>query len=292
LLFTNEGVPFTPSHAVNHGRRYRYYVERSLLVPETDKGKSGAPRLNDGGNSIQTKGWRLPAHQIEQLVLKQVAAFLRDRSALLDALRPKQKSPDFVAAVLARASKLADACEAGSFASQLELVAAIAQRIIVGQDKVTIEINRDALADHLLGHEACPASQAKNHQPITIEVPLRFRRRGVESKLVVLDQQHQPCEPDANLVKVLARAHEWFGRIVRGESSGVGDIARVEQLNRAYVIRMLRLAFLAPEIIKTMLQGRQPIELTAKRLISSALKIPLLWTDQMAFDRFVGRQPS
>ena len=37
LLFTAEGVPFTPSHAVNHGLRYRYYIERSLLTPETAK---------------------------------------------------------------------------------------------------------------------------------------------------------------------------------------------------------------------------------------------------------------
>ena len=42
LLFTAEGVPFTPSHAVNHGRRYRYYVERSLLTAEADKGKHQA----------------------------------------------------------------------------------------------------------------------------------------------------------------------------------------------------------------------------------------------------------
>jgi site-specific DNA recombinase len=54
-------------------------VERSLLTPEAEKGKSGAPQLNDSGNGFQTRGWRLPAHQIEQFVLKQVAGFLRDR---------------------------------------------------------------------------------------------------------------------------------------------------------------------------------------------------------------------
>ena len=78
LLFTAEGVPFTPSHAVNHGRRYRYYVERSLLTPEV---KSNAPQPNDSGNGVQTRGWRLPANEIEQFVLRQVAAFLRDRVA-------------------------------------------------------------------------------------------------------------------------------------------------------------------------------------------------------------------
>ena len=125
LLFTAEDVPFTPSHAVNHGRRFRYYVERSLLTPEAHKEKSGAPQLNGSGNGLQAKGWRLSAHQIEQLVLKQVTAFLRDRGTLLDAIRCKRKSPNLISALLARASELADTCEAGSPASQLEIVASL-----------------------------------------------------------------------------------------------------------------------------------------------------------------------
>ena len=163
--------------------------------------------------AFQTKGWRLPAHEIEQLVLKQVAAFLRDRGALLDALRFKRKSPDLVSAVLARASKLADGCESGSFASHLEIVAALVRRVTIAQDQVTIEIDRDGLAERLLDQKASLNSRAKDRRPILIEVPVRFRRRGVEAKLVVLDQQQPASEPDANLVKALARAHEWFGRI-------------------------------------------------------------------------------
>ncbi len=113
LLFTAEGVPFTPSHAVNHGRRYRYYVERPLLTPQAVKEKSTRRHSNGDANGFETKGWRLPAHQIEQLVLKQVGAFLRDRGALLDAVRLKRKSPDVASAVLGRTSRLADACELG-----------------------------------------------------------------------------------------------------------------------------------------------------------------------------------
>ena len=69
-------------------------------------------------------------------------------------------------------------------------------------------------------------------------------------------------------------------RIARGEANGLGDIANAERLCRTYVTRVLCLAFLAPEITKAILEGRQPTELTAKRLISSALKMPVLWTDQ------------
>ena len=117
-----------------------------------------------------------------------------------------------------------------------------------------------------------------------IEVPVTFRRRGVEAKLIVPGRQEPASEPEANLVKALTRAHEWLGRIVRGEANGAGDIARAERLDRSYVTRSLCLAFLPPEITKAILEGRQPTELTAKRLMSSALKISLLWGDQC--DRF------
>jgi DNA invertase Pin-like site-specific DNA recombinase len=278
LLFTAEGVPFTPSHAVNHGRRYRYYVERSLPTPETAKGKSTGHHPDE--DALQPKGWRLPAHEIEQLVLRQVAGFLRDRGAVPDALRFKPKSPDRVSTLFARASKLADASDSGSFASYLQTVAALVQRITVAQDQVTIEISREGLADCLLGRGAPSSSSGKDHSPILIEVPVRFRRRGVEAKLVVLDQQHGASEPDGNLVKALARAHEWWHRILRGEADGVSDIARADGLCRTHVTRVLCLAFLAPEIAQAILEGRQPTELTAKRLIRSTLKMPVLWTDQ------------
>jgi site-specific DNA recombinase len=156
------------------------------------------------------------------------------------------------------------------------------RRVTVAQDKVTIEIERKALAEQLLDHEALSIPGRKNRGAITVEVPVRFRRRGVEAKLAILDQQDSAAEPDANLVKALARAHDWFGRIVRGEANGIGDIARAERLCRTYVTRIVCLALLAPEIKRAILEGRQPTELTAKRLIRSAFKIPLLWTDQIA----------
>ena len=231
LLFTSEGVPFTPSHAVNHGRRYRYYIERSLLTPKTERRRSGAPRLN--GNGPPAKGWRLPAHQIEQLVLKQIGAFLSDRSALLDALGLKRKSPDLVSAVLGRASGLVDRCESGSFASQLEIISALVRRITIAQDHVTIEVERKGLTERLLDEKASSPIE-KGPPPISIEVPVSFRRRGVEAKLIVLDQKQTAAEPDANLVKALSRAHEWWNRILRGETSGIGNIAR----ERALIGRM------------------------------------------------------
>jgi site-specific DNA recombinase len=255
LLFTAEGSPFTPSHAVNHGRRYRYYVERSLLTPEAAKEKAVGRQVDGNGSGFLAKNWRLPAHQIEQLVLKQVVGFLRGRGALLDDLCFKRKSPDQVTALLKRASKLADVCEAASVAEQSEIVAALVRCVSVARDKVTIEIDRQALAARLLDQEAVSKSGAKSRGAITIGVPVRFRRRGVEAKLVILDQ-HAGSEPDANLVRMLVLAHEWFGQIVRCEADGIGAVARAERLARSYVTRVICLAFLAPDVTTAILEGR------------------------------------
>jgi hypothetical protein len=116
-----------------------------------------------------------------------------------------------------------------------------------------------------------------------IKVPVMFRRRGVEAKLVIVGPHQPASDPDVNLVKLLTRAHEWFGKIARGQVNGQGEIAKSEGLCRTYVTRTISLAFLSPEIVRSIIEGRQRPELTAKRLVSASLKIPLLWTEQHLF---------
>ena len=162
-----------------------------------------------------------------------------------------------------------------------EIVAALVRRITVAQDQVTIEIDRNGLAERLLGQEALLDSRRKDHPPIPIEVPVRFRRRGVEAKLVVLDQRQLLPSPTPISSRRSHALMSGSAGSLRGEARGIGDIARAERLDRAMSPAVLCLAFLAPEITKVILEGRQPTELTAKRLISSALKIPPLWPDQL-----------
>ena len=87
-------------------------------------------------------------------MLKHVGAFFRDRGALLDAVRFKRKSLDLVLAALDRASKLANACELSSFASCLDIIAALVRRMTIAQDQVTIEIKHEGLTDLLLDQKA------------------------------------------------------------------------------------------------------------------------------------------
>ncbi len=60
---------------------------------------------------------------------------------------------------------------------------------------------------------------------------------------------------------------------------GIGDIAESQGVHHSYVSRLIRLAFLSPEITEAILDGRQPLGLTATKLMQDS-RLPLEWRAQ------------
>jgi len=65
----------------------------------------------------------------------------------------------------------------------------------------------------------------------------------------------------------------WSGKARLTETS------RSEGISRSYLTRLARLAFLAPDIVCAILEGRQPTPLTAARLMRIT-QLPLDWSEQ------------
>jgi site-specific DNA recombinase len=74
--------------------------------------------------------------------------------------------------------------------------------------------------------------------------------------------------------------------LVAGEVQSISEIARREGITVRYVSRLIRLGFLAPEIVEAMVEGRQPAELSAESL-SRHGDLPLDWQQQRAALGFV-----
>jgi hypothetical protein len=68
-LFDETGDHLTPSHTNRRGRRFRYYISRRLITQGTDP-----------------TGWRLPAPQVEALVLSALRQHFRQRAGRHDML--------------------------------------------------------------------------------------------------------------------------------------------------------------------------------------------------------------
>ena len=101
---------------------------------------------------------------------------------------------------------------------------------------------------------------------ITVEAPIAIKRRGVEAKLILQPHGSPSPDPDRRLIRAVARAHVWFTQLAQGEVTSLRDIARRWHLNRGDVSRTLPLAFLAPDIVEAILEGRQPPDVTTERL--------------------------
>ena len=63
-----------------------------------------------------------------------------------------------------------------------------------------------------------------------------------------------------------------------GRARSLQELAKREGISRRYIRRLIGLAFVSPELIEAILQGRQPVALTATRLIE--LDLSLDWTEQ------------
>jgi hypothetical protein len=113
----------------------------------------------------------------------------------------------------------------------------------------------------------------------SLVVPMQMQRRGVEAKLVMQSTGAQSSSPDPKLVTLFADAHRWMEDLARGRVASVRELARQNDRDVGEVSRTLPLAFLAPDIVEAVLDGRQPINLTPRQL-KRITGLPCRWHDQ------------
>ena len=114
---------------------------------------------------------------------------------------------------------------------------------------------------------------------ITLTVAARLKRTGMEKKLLV----EQPggrsrAKVDANLLKLVTRAHELWAIFTQG-GRPISEMADAAGLSSSYFTRLLRLSFLAPDITRSILGGRQPPELNAHKIMADT-RLPQDWQHQ------------
>ena len=120
-----------------------------------------------------------------------------------------------------------------------------------------------------------------------LSVPIALRRRGVEAKLVIADPGKTRGQPDPQLCRLVARARLCFDQLEAGEVPNVRAMAERDGNHESEISRILPLAFLAPDIVEAILNGRQPIELTAESL-KRLRALPTDWDAQRRLLGFSG----
>jgi hypothetical protein len=114
---------------------------------------------------------------------------------------------------------------------------------------------------------------------VTVRVPIAIRTRGGRKLVLAPDGTNITAalvtrHIDNTMVKAIARAFRWREMLEDGTHATIAEIAAAEKINESYVGRVLRLSLLAPDIIETILDGRQPPTLQLDQLFKP---IPVAW---------------
>jgi site-specific DNA recombinase len=176
-----------------------------------------------------------------------------------------------LASQLSRPELLSEAGPASWSADTRTVVRDNVERIVVGQDEL-----------HLIRKIASPPSGEveEDAEAKICKLPLPAARPRAYKEIIIPGGRDRPAgRANHALVLAIARARTWMRDLRSGKYSDTMDIARRFKLNNAHVRRLLRFAYLAPDIIEAIIEGRQPHSLTVTRLLRG---IPCSWSDQRA----------
>jgi hypothetical protein len=116
---------------------------------------------------------------------------------------------------------------------------------------------------------------------VVVHIPMTFKRRGGRKEIIVPqnvqtgDQFKAPAQQP--LVVALARAFRWQELLETGKVASIAALAKQLKVDRAYVSRILGLTLLAPDLVRTIMDGNEPSGLSLARLTKP---FPVLWEEQ------------
>ena len=240
LLFDGDGNRMTPSHAVKKGTRYRYYVSGSLITKDQTENAAAL---------------RTPAAEIEQLVSDRVHQWLLDPGSIYKSTSARLTDASMQQRLVARAADLGKYWPQLPVARKRAVLAALVERIEVSLDRIDIHLRPSRLG--VLLDVTAPLQRMTADEIQTLSVPVRLRRAGREIRMVIDGTDpFAAARPDMRLIKLLLRARRFNATLAEGEGVPFAALAQREGVSRSYFTRLVRLSYLAPDLIQAILEGR------------------------------------
>lgn len=188
----------------------------------------------------KSKAFRVPAGDLEAIVLNQLPKTIDAAST--------HSPPDEIG-------------RHGNASANRALVKQCIRRIVVCREHIEIEVE-------------C------TNGPEVIRVPAAIVRCGKETRIAVPpDTKGCNARPDAALIKLVVKAHLARRALESSADQTVAELASQQGYSRDYFGVLLRISYLAPDIVSAILDGRQPVQLNRQRL-ARATNLPIDWHSQ------------
>ena len=252
LLVNSAGTKFTPSHANKKGKRYRYYISGEKDCSQTTE--------------------RYPAEQSEVAVKNALINWLEDDINHINSDGPCAQSPaPNREATHQKRSGLSKNLKAGTPHEQLSAIRSLVKKITLSEGGIQILLDPNYAATTNI--ETAP------QDPIELKIDIVLRK-GIKGKKIIVPSQRQNIQkPDQKLVQLIANAHRWAKSLQSGKFATIEELAHQYGVDKAGISKQVRLAYLAPDIIQAIFEGRQPPLLKANHLRRLST-LPTNWDEQ------------
>lgn len=247
MIRDEQGRPMSPAHTRNHGRRYRYYASNRA-------DDASAPAL------------RLPAGELDAAVKAALVRLLGDAHLLL--AHSHHLAPHEQQGLVEQCAGLASRIGTMSVASVRSLMQDLGLAVVLSSRGVTAQIRAAKLLQRF-GHAA------DDDQPLPLDIPIASMFRGHEPRLR-LEPPAGRTTGDPALIQIIASGFAAREQLLAMTEE---ELARTPATRLSHLSRYARLSYLAPDIIRAIMDGRQPARLTA-RVLSRKIALPLSWTEQ------------
>jgi hypothetical protein len=144
----------------------------------------------------------------------------------------------------------------------------VVERVTVAANRIDISLNRAKIAAAL---EAGGGRQRPDIDPITLSIEAKLRRAGKGKRLVI--ENGAEAEVNAGLVEMIKEAFAIRNQLLSGSDDSIEAMSGRLGM-KCRLTSLIRLSYLAPDIVRALLEGRQPIELTPTRLLRLSKDLP------------------
>src|SRR5262245_12291119 len=136
FVFDGSGERLTPTYAIKKGTRYRYYISSSLVREAKSK---------------HAGGWRIPAGDLEGLVINRVREFFCDPAALLDVLDGEPQPGSSQRNLMDRGHQIAGGLSTDTPDKTKATLMALSCQVTIFPNQVEIAISRARTVELLAG---------------------------------------------------------------------------------------------------------------------------------------------
>ncbi|MEP2608552.1 MAG: recombinase family protein [Cyclobacteriaceae bacterium] len=230
------------------------------------------------------RAYRSNADRLDQLVCAAISEFFCDRGKLRGALKKLGVFGKELDKMAELGNSAAARFQTTPPAAMKALAAALLLRVEVAEESIAIvfralELRRYLTWDDQSGFRGRPSEWSGSEAYYELSIPVRAIAAERWPSLNIMPRAKEASgKPKKQLVNLVENARKAQRLVEENRELSIDELSKRQGCRPTFFARLIRLNYLAPDIVTAIIDGVQPSELTRKQLLES--NVPTDWALQ------------